>query len=44
MRAFKSKTSPSCETMFLILKGEGTFNIDSDLAETNFRKRSIAYF
>ena len=25
-----------------LLKGEGTFNIDLDLAENNFRKRSIA--
>ena len=24
-----------------LLKGEGTFNIDLDLAENNFRKRSI---
>ena len=26
-----------------LLKGEGTFNIDSDPAETNFRKKSFSY-
>ena len=26
-----------------LLKGEGTFNIDSNLAENNFRKKSIVF-
>ena len=39
MRGFK-KTSPTCETMFLILKGVGTFNIDSELTKTNIRMKS----